>query len=154
MSMRFDNIQVEWIAGEDLWTLNEDVTLYSCMVCIWGYNSYGIWTHTNLYRPYVGEPQHMGGALMNQIYSLFLETNDIEPMHLKSIMEDQFGFSGTVQALERCKFLYEIIPSHKSIKGWKILTLYNVDKEVWEFKKEEDIDLKQYKKIKPVEFLK
>ena len=149
-----DNIQVEWTPAYDDWTLNEKVTNYSCVIRIWCYNSYGIWTNTNLYRPFGGEPQHMGGTLMNQIYPLFLKTNDIKPMHLKSIMEDQFGFSGTVQALERCQFLYEVIPLHKSIKGWKITTYYRIDKEVWEFKKEEEIDLKQYKKKKPIEFFK
>ena len=152
--MRSDDIQVEWVEEEDQWTLNENVTISSCLVCIWGYNSYGIWTHTNLYRPYGGEPRHMGGALINRVYPTLLDSNNVTPMDLKFIMEDQFGFSGTAQALERCNFLYEIVPSYKSIKGWKVLTLYNVDKGVWEFKKLEEIDLKQYKKMKPVEFFK
>lgn len=150
--MRFDSIQVSWTVDPIPWTLNRDVTNYSCMVRIWGYNSYGIWTSTSLYRPFGGEPEHMGGALMNIIYPSLLDSNEIKPMDLKYKLESQFGFSGTAVSIDKCYFMYEIIPSYKSIKGWKIIPYYRIDKEVWEFKKEEEIDLKQYKKIKPIEF--
>lgn len=149
-----NNFDLGQESNPEVWTLNTNITNYSCMVRLWGYNSYDIWMSTSLYRPYGGEPEHMGGALMNIIYPSLLDSNEITPADLKHRLENQFGFSGTPQAINKCFFLYEIIPLYKSIKGWKIHPQYNAGTEKWEFQRVEEIDLKQYKRKKPIQFLK
>lgn len=152
--MRSNEIHVKWTSDTVPWTLNTSVTKYSCMVRLWGYNSYSIWTSTSLYRPFGGEPEHMGGALMNIIYPSLLDSNEIKPMDLKYKLESQFGFSGTPHSIDKCFFMYEIIPLYKSIRGWKIHPHYDVGRERWEFQRVEEINLKQYKRKKPIQFFK
>ena len=150
------NTRVRWDGTNDeTWTLNGEVTNSSCMVQIYGYNSQGLWLPANLFRCWGGEPEHMGSQLINHLYPFLLRTStdQLGVTEVSYILQDVFHLTGTPAAINICKYLYVIIPSYRSIKGYKVSPYY-VTHNTWNFEVQEEIDLKQYKKMKPVEFFK
>ena len=145
---------IRW-AGLDTndWKLNESATKSSCMVQVYGYNSLGMWLPANLYRCWGGEPEYMGSQLINYLQPLLLNTNKLTVMNISAYLQQMFAFTGTPSSIDLCNYLYVVIPLYKSIQCYKVKP-YPAYKGVWDFKIQEEIDLKNFKKLKPVNFLK
>ncbi len=145
---------IRWggVEGKRLWNLNESATNSSCMVQVYGYNSYDIWLPANLYRCWGGEPDYMGSQLINYLQPLLLNTNKLTVMNISNFLQI-FTLTGTPSSIDLCNYLYVVIPLYKSIQCYRVKP-YPAYKGVWDFKIQEEIDLKTYKKLKPVNFLK
>ena len=123
------------------------------MVQVYGYNSYDIWLPANIYRCWGGEPEYMGSQLINYLQPLLFNTNELTVMNVSVYLQQMFALTGTPSSLDLCNYLYVVIPLYKSIQCYRVKP-YPAYKGVWDFKIQEEIDLKDYKRLKPVNFLK
>ena len=155
MNTKMLRTAIKWDGGDnERWNYNESVTKSSCMVQVYGYNRLGLWLPTNLFRCWGGEPQFMGSQLINHLYPLLLKTNRMSVGEACSWLENVLHLTGTPSAIDVCHYLYVIVPSHKSIKCFFVQPQYIQGGSMWDFHILEEVDLKQYKKMKPVEFFK